>query len=52
MEDDILWDEQHEKSDTDSDEEGDDMYDDIMTHEQIQQMFNEDSAYDEFLDFE
>ena len=29
MEDDILWDEQHDKSDTDSEEEGDDMYDDM-----------------------
>jgi len=28
MEDDILWDEQHEKSDTSSNEEGDNMYDD------------------------
>ena len=31
MEDDILWDEQYNKSDTDSDEEGDDMYDDTWT---------------------
>jgi len=28
MEDDVLWAEQHDKSDTDSDEEGDEMYDD------------------------
>jgi len=42
-----LWDEQHDKSGTDSDEEGDDMYDDMMTHEQIQHMFNEDSDDDE-----
>jgi len=27
-EDDVLWDEQHDKADTDSDEEGDEMYDD------------------------
>ena len=32
-EDDVLWDKQHDKSD--SDEEGDDMYDNMMTHEQI-----------------
>ena len=51
MEDDVLWHEQHDKSDTDSDEEGDEMYDDMMTHEQIQQMFNEDSDDDEFLGF-
>jgi len=50
MEDDILWDKQHEKFD--SDEEGNDMYDDTITHEQIQQMFNEDSDDDEFLSFE
>ena len=31
MEDDILWDEQYDKSDTDSDEEGDMMYDDMNT---------------------
>ena len=42
---DELWDEHHNKSD--SDEEGDDMYDDMIIHEQIQQMFNEDSD-DEF----
>jgi hypothetical protein len=30
MEHDILWDEQDDKSD--SDEEGDDIYDDMMTH--------------------
>ena len=47
-----MWDEQHDKSDTDSDEEGDDMYDDMMTHEQIQQMFNEESVDDEFVGFE
>ena len=52
MKDDILCDEQHDKSDTDPEEEGDDMYDDIMTHEQIQQMFNEDSDDDEFAGFE
>ena len=40
--------EHYEKSDTDSDEEGDDMYDDMMTHEQIQQMFSEESD-DDFL---
>ena len=38
-----LWDEHHNKSDTDSDEEDDEMYDDMLTHEQIQQMFSEDS---------
>jgi len=45
---DILWDEQHDKSD----EEGEVMYDDMMTHEQIQQMFNEDGDDDEFVGFE
>ena len=40
MEDDVLCDE------------GDDMYDDMMTHEQIQQMFSEESDDDEFLGFE
>ena len=49
-----MWDEQHDKSDTDSDEEGKNMYGDMMTYEQIQQMFNEDSDDDddEFLGFE
>jgi len=36
------------KTNTDSDEEGDDMYDDMMTHKQIQQMFSEESEDDEF----
>ena len=45
-----MWDEHRNKSD--SDEEGDEMYDDMLTHEQIQQMFNEDSDGDEFLGFE
>jgi hypothetical protein len=51
-EDDELWDEHNDKYDTDSDEEGDKMYDDMLTHEQIQQMFNEDSDDDEYLGFE
>ncbi|KAK2148097.1 hypothetical protein LSH36_516g01009 [Paralvinella palmiformis] len=38
-EDDELWDEHHDKSG--SDEEGDEMYDDMLTREQIQQIFNE-----------
>jgi len=46
---DIFLDEQHDKSDTDSDEEDEDMYDYMMTHEQ---MFNEGSDDDEFLGFE
>ena len=41
-EDDVLGAEQYDKSDTDSNQEGDDMYDDMMTHEQIQQMFSEE----------
>jgi hypothetical protein len=36
---------------TDSDEEGE-IYDDMMTREQITQMFNEDSDDDEYLGFE
>jgi len=32
IEDDVLWAVQYDKSDTDSDEEGDDMYDDIHTN--------------------
>ena len=52
IEDDVLWDKQHDKYDTDSDEEGDKMYDDMLTHEEIQQMFNEDSDDDEYLGFE
>ena len=43
MEDDVSWNEQHDKSYTDSDEEGDDMYDDMITHEQIQKTFSENS---------
>jgi len=43
-----LWAEQYDKSD----EEGDNMYDEMMTHEQIQQMFSEESDDDEFLGFE
>jgi len=42
MEDDVLWDEQYDESDSDSEKEGDNMYDDMMTHEQIQQMFSEE----------
>ena len=38
-EDDELWDEHHDKSE----EEGDKMCDDMLTHEQIRWMFNEDS---------
>jgi len=49
-EDDVLLDEQHVKSD--SDEEGNEIYDDMMTHKQIQQMFIQDSDDDEFLGFE
>jgi len=41
MEDDVLWDEQYDKSDTDSAKEGDEMYDDMMTREEIQKMFSE-----------
>ena len=44
MEDDVLRAEQYDKSDTDSD-----MYDDMMTHEQIPQVFSEESDDDEFL---
>ena len=51
MEDDVLWDEQHDKSDTDSNK-GNKMYEDMMTHEQIQQMFSEESDDDEFCGFE
>jgi len=47
-----LWAEKYDKSDTDSDEEGDEIYDDMMTHEQIQQMFSEESDNDECLGFE
>jgi len=47
---DVLWDEQHHKSN--SDEEGDNMYDVVITHEQIQQMFTEESDDDEFFGFE
>jgi hypothetical protein len=36
-----LWAEQHDKSDTEFNEEGDHMYDDMTTHEEIQQMFGE-----------
>ena len=43
------WDEQHDKSD--SDEEGDDMYDDMMSYEQIQHMSDEDIDDDEFWSF-
>ena len=32
-EDDVLWAEQYDRSDTDSKEEGDDMYDEMVTHE-------------------
>ena len=42
-EDDVLWAEQYDKSDTD---EGD-MYDAMMTHKQIQQMFREESDDDD-----
>ena len=41
-EDDVLWAEQQDKSDTDSEEKGNNMYDGMMTHEQIQQMFSEE----------
>ena len=41
----VLWPEQDDKSDTDSDE-GNNMYDDMMTHEQ---MFRKESDDDKFL---
>ena len=47
-EDDVLWAEQYDKSDTDSDEKGDVMYDGIMTYEQIQQVFSEENDDDLF----
>ena len=50
-EDDVLWPEQYGKSDTDSEKQGDVMYDEMMTHEQIQQMLSEESDYDEYLGF-
>jgi len=46
-EDDELWNEHHNKSDSDEE-----MYDDMLTHEQIQQMFNEDSDDDKYFGFE
>jgi len=52
MEDDVLWAKQYEKSDTDSEEDGDDMYDEMVTHKQIQQMFSEESDDVEFFGFE
>jgi len=52
MKDDVLWAEQYNKSNTYSDEEDDNIYDDMMTHKQIQQMFSEESDNDEFLSFE
>ena len=39
-EDDALWAEQYDKSNTHSNEDGEDMYNDIMTHDQIQDMMN------------
>ena len=48
-EDDVLWAEQHDKSNTDSDKEGNDIYDDMMTHEQI---FSEESDNDQFWGFD
>ena len=44
----VLWAEQHNKSHTDSNKEGNNMYHDMMTHEQIQHMFGEESGDDEF----
>jgi len=35
-----MWGERHDKSDTDSNKEGDEMYDVMMTHKQIQQVFS------------
>jgi len=52
MEDEVLWAEQYDKSDTDSNEEGDDVYDNMITHEQIQQMFSEGSDDDVCFGFE
>jgi len=52
-EEDVLWDEQHDKSDTDSDEEGDEMHDGLMKQKHIQQNYlDEESEEDEVLDFE
>ena len=45
-EDDVLY----NKSDTDYDKEGNNIYNDMMTHEEIQQMFGEESDDDESLD--
>ena len=49
MEDAILWAEQYDKFYTDCNEEGNNMYNDMMTHEKIQQMFSEESDDDIFL---
>ena len=43
-----LWAEQYDKSDNDFEEEGDKMYDEMVTHEQ---MFSEESDDDEFWGF-
>ena len=47
--DDVLWAEQYDKSDTNSNE--GDMFDDMMTHEQIQQMLSKESDDEEFWGF-
>ena len=47
-EDNVLWDEQYDISDTDSEGE----YYDMTTHKQIQQTFSEESDDDEFWGFE
>ena len=46
-----MWAEQYDKSDTDSKEEGENVYDEMVTHEQIQQMFSGESDDDEFFLF-
>jgi len=47
-----LWVEQYDKSDTDSEEEGDDLYADMTTYEQKWQMFSEESDDEEYFGFE
>jgi len=51
MEYNVLWAEQYDKSDTDSKEEGENVYDEMVTHEQLQQMFSGESDDDEFWGF-
>ena len=51
-EDDILWQDDRDAPCADSDNEGEEMYDDMLTTEQMIQMLEEEDSDEEFLGFD